>query len=220
MAEDPKDAEIASALRQYGMTFEAGEILFREGDAADRAILLDDGRVRIFKRLGGAERGLKVLGRGGLLGEDALCMDAKRSATAIALVSGRAIVFDEQTLPELLVQCPLLGAGIVQQLAQRARDAEDRIQIGMLRDSQSRVVLGLLRAAQAAGESKLSLSPLDLSARVGLDVDAVKHTVGLLREAEYVRITDQQLEVPNVDALSELYGLLETGEEILGGGSH
>jgi CRP-like cAMP-binding protein len=220
MTEHPKDAEIASALRQYGVTFEAGEVLFREGEVADRALLLDDGRVRIWKRLGGAERGLKVLGKGGLLGEDALCADAKRAATAIALVSGRAIAFDVQSLPVLLAQCPLLGAGLIEQLAQRARDAEDRIQIGSLRDSQSRVVLGLLRAAQTAGSGRLSLSPLDLSARVGLDVDAVKHAVSLLREADYVRISDQQLEVPNVDALSELYGLLETGEEILGGGSN
>jgi len=98
----------------------------------------------------------------------------------------------------------------------------------MLRDSQSKVVVALLKLAQqllgvggrADGPILLSVSPMDLSARVGLDVDSVKRIVQELRNAGYLRITDERVEVPDPEALRELYGLLGVKDQILGGDSH
>lgn len=224
MASDPKTADSAGVFERLGRSFEAGEVLYREGDAADVAYLIDDGRVRLVKRLGGSERGLRLARPGDLLGEEALIPDQKRDADAISLTFVKLLAFDSTSLPSLLADYPTLGAELVTRLVLRAKQAEDRIQISMLRDSQTKVVLGLMRAAHSLarvekGPLVLELSPLELSARVGLDVDAVKRTVQQLTEADYVRVSEEALEIPDLEALQELYGLLEASEEIVGGDS-
>jgi transposase len=49
---------------------------------------------------------------------------------------------------------------------------------------------------------------------VGLAVDAVKTCVQRLREGQYVRVVDEQLEVLDVDALRKLYGLLGVKDQL------
>lgn len=222
MASDPKHADSAGVFERLGRRFEAGEVLYREGDPANVAYLVDDGRVRLVKRLGGTERGLRVVRRGDLFGEEALLPEARRDVDALSLTAVKLVAFDGDSLRTLLSEHPSLGAELVKRLVLRAKQAEDRIQISMLRDSQTKVVMGLMRAAHGvagaqSGPLTLELSPLELSARVGLDVEAVKRTVQRLTEADYVRVSEEALEIPNLEALQELYGLLEAGEEIVGG---
>jgi hypothetical protein len=91
----------------------------------------------------------------------------------------------------------------------------------MLRDQPSRVVNTLLRlaatSARGAGEQVLTISPLELSSRVGLDVDAVKRAVQQLRDGGYVRIADEKIIIPDLAALRQLYELLGMKEEVRGG---
>jgi CRP/FNR family transcriptional regulator, cyclic AMP receptor protein len=114
---------------------------------------------------------------------------------------------------------------MVQQLVRRLRDAEDQIEIMMLRDAQSKIVASVIKATQQAlatggvrqdGSIRVAISPMELSSRVGLDVDAVKRGIQRLREGQYLRVVDEQLEVLDVDALRRLYGLLGVKDEIRG----
>ncbi len=210
---------------RFGRRFEAGEVVYREGEAANEAYLLEEGRVRLIKRVRGAERSLMVLKPGDLFGESALLVGAPRSSTAIALVPGVALALDQTTLQNLLEHNPTVAARIVQQLVRRLRDAEDQIEIMMLSDTQSKVVSALLKLAQqsreagpAAGAASFSISPMELSTRVGLDVDTVKRAVQQLRESQYLRVSDERLEVPDIEALRRLYGLLGVKDEIRGEG--
>jgi hypothetical protein len=57
---------------------------------------------------------------------------------------------------------------------------------------------------------------MELSARVGLDVDAVKRTVQQLREGQYLKVSEAKLEVPDIEALRKLYGLLGVKEDLRG----
>jgi hypothetical protein len=57
---------------------------------------------------------------------------------------------------------------------------------------------------------------VELSTRVGLDVEAVKSTVQRLRDKQYIRITGERIEIPDVDALRRLYVLLGTRDELAG----
>jgi CRP/FNR family transcriptional regulator, cyclic AMP receptor protein len=61
------------------------------------------------------------------------------------------------------------------------------------------------------------VSPLELSARVGLDVDAVKRAVQQLRDGGYLRIVDEKILVPDLEALRQLYQLLGMKEDVRGG---
>jgi hypothetical protein len=92
----------------------------------------------------------------------------------------------------------------------------------MVRDAQSKVVIALLKLAQHQLGSEgrvptLQITPLELSAQVGLDVDSVKRIVLGLRESGYVRVQDEKVEIPDVEALRELYSLFGVKDQLLGG---
>jgi len=208
---------------RFGRPFEAGDVIFREGEIGTEAYLLQEGRVRLIKRVRGAERSLMVLKPGDLFGESALLVGAARSSTAIALSSGLALALDQATLHNLLEKNPNVASRIVQQLVRRLRDAEDQIEIMMLTDTQSKVVSALLKLAQAAragstSAASFTISPMELSTRVGLDVDTVKRAVQQLREGQYLRVEGERLEVPDIEALRRLYALLGVKDEIRGEG--
>ncbi len=208
---------------RFGRRFEAGDVIFREGDHAHEAYLLEEGRVRLIKRVRGLERSLMVLRPGDLFGESALLTGARRSSTALALSPTLALSLDQTTLHGLLEKNPLVASRVVKQLVRRLRDAEDQIEVMMLSDVQSKIVNALLKLAQQAFEGgeiatgvALTISPMELATRVGLDVDTVKRGVQQLREGNYIRVTEERLEIPDVDALERLYGLLGLGDEIRG----
>lgn len=218
-------------LSRYGRRFGAGTVLFRDGEPATEAFLLQEGRVRLLKQAGRLERSLRVVRPGDLFGESALVRGATRSSTALALDDVVALAFDHATFEQVLATSPEVSGRVLRQLMRRLRDAEDQIEILMLRDAQSKVVVALLKRAQqeqfaqseASGGGRpdsnqifLTLSPLELSAQVGLDVDTVKRIVAQLRETGHVRILDERIEVSNLDSLRDLYGLLGIKDQLRG----
>jgi CRP/FNR family transcriptional regulator, cyclic AMP receptor protein len=209
-------------LSRYGRRFSVGQVIFQDGEPANEAFLLQEGRVRLIKRVGAVERGLRVLRPGDLFGESALTQGAPRNSTAVALDDCTALALDNATFQQVLASNPTASARVLQQLIRRLRDAEDQIEILMLRDTQSKVVVALTKLAQQAitagqNDASLGVSPMELSARVGLDVDTVKRNVQQLRDSGYVRINDERVEIPDLDALRELFGLLGVKEQIVGG---
>ena len=224
----PGNEAQARLLSRYGRRFSAGTVLFRDGEPATEAFLLQDGRVRLLKQAGRMERSLRVVRPGDLFGESALLRGAARSSTAVALDDVVALAFDHATFEQVLATSPEVAGRVLNQLIRRMRDAEDQIEILMLRDGQSKVVVALMKLAQqeqlaspdvprdAPGQISLTLSPLELSAQVGLDVDTVKRIVAQLRETGHIRIQDERVEVPNLDSLRDLYSLLGLKDQLRG----
>ena len=211
------DAGALVLLEQYGRPFTQGEILFREGTPATEAFLLHSGRVRLLKRVRAVERSLSVLKTGDLFGEGALLDGVMRSSTAVALSDGVALVLDRPALRTVVERLPSLSERILSQLVRRLRDAEDQIEVLMLRDTQSKVISALLKMSRAtAGPADLSVSPVELSSRVGLDIETVKRIVQRLRDQQYLRIVGERVEIPDLEALRRLYALLGSKEELRG----
>jgi CRP/FNR family cyclic AMP-dependent transcriptional regulator len=211
-------------LSRYGRRFAAGSVLFRDGDPATEAFLLQEGRVRLIKHAGAMERSLRVVRPGDLFGEGALVKGALRTSTALALDDTVVLAFDQATFDQVLSSSPEVAARVLSQLIRRLRDAEDQIEILMLRDAQSKVVVALMKLGQQQlaqdgrpnGQVALTLSPLELSAHAGLDVDTVKRIVAQLRDRGYVQIHEERVELPDLDNLRELYGLLGVKDQLRG----
>jgi CRP-like cAMP-binding protein len=216
-------AERQRLLERFGRTLAAGEVVYNEGQSADHCFLLHEGRVRLVKRIRGAERSLTVLKPGDLFGEDALLTKVSRTASAVALTDVRILALDRPTFGVLLSTNPEVATRLVEQLVRRLRSAEEQLENAMLRDHPSRVVNTLLKLVSGSEPTPegyvVSVSPLELSSRVGLDVDAVKKAVQQLRDGGYLRIVDERIVVPDADALRQLYQLLGTKEEVRGVGA-
>jgi CRP/FNR family transcriptional regulator, cyclic AMP receptor protein len=164
---------------------------------------------------------LMILRAGDLFGESAFINGALRSSTAIALSDGVALALDNAAFQDLVDNDRSVSSRVVEQLVRRLRDAEDQIEIMMLRDGQSKIVSALLKLAQRAkaedtAGALLLISPMELSTRVGMDVETVKRGVQKLREGKYLRVVDEKVEIPDVDSLRRLFQLLGVKDEIQG----
>ena len=83
------EGERARLIDRYGRHFLAGDAIFRDGDDAHEAFLLEAGRIRILKRIRMVERSLMVLRPGDLFGELALVDEGgARNSSAVALTDG------------------------------------------------------------------------------------------------------------------------------------
>ena len=66
------------------LTFEAGDVLFREGDAPDAAYVVIDGTVEITVQTSGGPQMVNTLGQSDVVGETAIFGEVPRTATATA----------------------------------------------------------------------------------------------------------------------------------------
>jgi CRP/FNR family cyclic AMP-dependent transcriptional regulator len=66
------------------LTFEAGDVIFHEGDAPDAAYVVIDGAVEITIQTPGGPRVVNTLGQSDIVGEAAIFGDMPRTATATA----------------------------------------------------------------------------------------------------------------------------------------
>jgi CRP/FNR family cyclic AMP-dependent transcriptional regulator len=205
-------------FEHYGRRHPAGKAIFKEGEPADLCYLLQEGRVRLTKHVRAMEHSIGVLRPGEIFGEDSLVPNASRSSSAVALTDVTALAFDRETFGMLLSGNPNVGFRLLEQLVSRLRDAEERLENKMLRDHPSRVINTLLRLATinrpSDGVYALDVSPLELSSRVGLDVDAVKQVIAQLRDGGYLRIQAERVVIMDLEALRRLYELLGVKEQV------
>jgi signal transduction histidine kinase len=80
----------------------AGEELFAEGAAGERAFIISEGEIEIVKRTGEREVLLAVRKPGEVIGEMALLQDAPRSATAKAKTDARLLAIPKAELDVLM----------------------------------------------------------------------------------------------------------------------
>jgi len=102
----------------YRIELRSGEVLFREGDAATAAYLIESGRLRITAQHEGAQMVLGDLGPGTLVGEMAVLDDQPRSASATALEACVLTPIDSTQFAERLAAAdPVVRALLLSQLS-------------------------------------------------------------------------------------------------------
>lgn len=83
--------------------FQAGETIFREGEAGYIAYFIEEGSVEILKKgADGEDRQLAVVTRGEIIGEMALIDNVPRSASARAVDPVTCIVISAKTFTQMI----------------------------------------------------------------------------------------------------------------------
>jgi CRP-like cAMP-binding protein len=124
-------AKVAAIARPRRL--EAGQPVFREGDAGAEMYVVVSGRVRISKRVPGVgEEALSILDAGSYFGEMAMIDDSPRSADALAHAPCELAVLQRDDLEQLMfvdkdVAYVLLWT-FVRTLSARLRETNDKIQ--------------------------------------------------------------------------------------------
>lgn len=105
--------------------FDAGEYIFREGDAGRHMYAVRSGSVEFRKAVpGGQPRVLQRIGPGAVFGEVALVEDVPRSADAIAVEATELAEIDHSHFVYLVGQQPAFAIMVMQMLSQRLRGGE------------------------------------------------------------------------------------------------
>ena len=107
--------------------FRSGDLLFRQGDEADKVFLVRRGLVEIFAEKSGRRRRLNLRGRGEIIGEMALLDGLGRSASAVARTHVEARTLDREVFDRLLTQRPALVRSLTRNLSYRMRELQDSL---------------------------------------------------------------------------------------------
>ena len=102
----------------------AGEILLREGDPADFAVLILAGTIEVFVERGGKDLILTEASPGTILGELALLCGIPRSASARAKKKSTVLKWSDETLRTLLLRDRSLAQRIFRQALRTLIDKE------------------------------------------------------------------------------------------------
>jgi CRP/FNR family cyclic AMP-dependent transcriptional regulator len=117
MADTPIDFGILAGAGASTCEFKAGEVIFKQGDAASEFFVIQSGKVDI--RLG--NRLLGTLSDRDIFGEMALIDAAPRSATAIAASDVKLVPVGEKQFLFLVSQTPHFALNVMRVLARRLR---------------------------------------------------------------------------------------------------
>jgi len=205
-------------LERFGKHFDAGTTIFNKDEPAEQVFMITSGRVRLVKQVRGVLRDIAILKNGDIFGESALLPGQRRDVSAVALGDCELLVLGAEEFDKLIHERSEISVKLVKQLIRRLATSEEQIENMLLRDNQSKIVNTLLKIADLQAEEDgvlrtLSVTPLELASRIGIDVDSVKRGVLHLRKKHYIKIKSEKIEISDIEALRKLYKLLEANEE-------
>jgi signal transduction histidine kinase len=123
---------------------ESGQVLFAEGDTGDRAYVIEEGQLEVFKTSEGRETLLAVRGSGDVIGEMALLENLPRNASVRARGSTRLLAVRKEQFEKLLETSQSAARVLFYTVLQRWRATE-----AVLRHSERMAQLGVLTAGVA-----------------------------------------------------------------------
>jgi CRP-like cAMP-binding protein len=117
MANAPTDFRILVGAGVPVREFKAGDVIFKQGDAAEELFIIQSGEVEI--RLG--NRMLEKISNYNFFGEMALIDSVPRSATAVAVTDVKLIPVGEKQFLFLVSNTPYFALNVMRILARRLR---------------------------------------------------------------------------------------------------
>lgn len=107
------------AFTSERITYEAGQVLFQQGDVGDSAYIIVDGSASVLVETGGGEIEVATLGRNDFVGEIAILCDVPRTATVKALSQTVTLRITRDLFFRLVAEFPEMSVEIMRELASR-----------------------------------------------------------------------------------------------------
>ena len=115
---DPARLKLLAFTSERG-NFAEGQKFFQQGDAADAAYVILQGKADVAVDSTGGEIKIAELGQNAIVGEMGILSDSPRSATIIAAAPTTALRIDKRVFLELLTQFPQMSIAVMRELASR-----------------------------------------------------------------------------------------------------
>jgi CRP/FNR family transcriptional regulator len=194
-------------------SFEAGQVVFREGDDSDTCYVVCSGHARAIRsHSDGRTITLATFGAGEVFGELAMFGNEKRSATVEAIEAVEAIAILGPDMRRVLREHPEISAKLVTTLGRRLRAANERLASQSFQTVQSRVaqVVSQLVAQERAeagddqeaeGDIVLTITQAEVAQLAGSSRESASRFLAVLERAGIVSQGRGKLTVHDAAAL-------------------
>ena len=117
------------AFTSERVAFEAGHVLFNEGDMGDAAYIIMEGEVEVSVGSPAGPVVVATLGRNAFLGEIAILCDVPRTATITARQRLVCLRISKELFLRLINEFPQMAVSVVRELARRLEQTNNKLRV-------------------------------------------------------------------------------------------
>jgi CRP-like cAMP-binding protein len=186
--------------------FEAGEVVFKEGDEGTTCYIVRSGQARaIREHPDGRSITLAHFAPGDIFGEMAMLDGERRSATVETTEATEAIAILSSDMHRLLREHPDMSVKLIAALGQRLRDTNERLARQSFQTVQSRVAAALAAlvaaADEAGGDVLITITQAELAQLAGSSRESASRFLAVLERAGIITQGRGKLTVHDAEAL-------------------
>ena len=192
--------------------FEAGEIVFKEGDEGSTCYIVRSGRARaVHEHPDGRSITLAHFAPGDIFGEMSMFDGERRSATVETTEGTEAIAILSADMHRLLREHPDISVKLIAALGQRLRDTNERLARQSFQTVQSRVAAVLAQLVEAAhaeagedseGDVTITTTQAELAQLAGSSRESASRFLAVLERAGIITQGRGRLTVHDAEALA------------------
>lgn len=188
-AEEMLEVVMTAAHRKY----KKGEIIYLEGEAAEKLYVINSGKVKIYKETEeGKEQIIRILHEGDFMGELSLFTRSILTNNAEAVEPATVCILDSNKINALIETHPSIALKIMKELSIRLEKTEKLMESMGLRDVEQRVADILLEMADGSNIFNLSISKKDLAAHIGMSQETLSRKLSSFQELGWIRQEGQR----------------------------
>ena len=194
----------------YERQFAAGDVIFDEGQAGEALFVIQAGTIELVRGGGDGIRTIARHGPGEFFGEIAVLLGRPRTSRAVAATDARLLQLDRATFEAMCLDRPEIALRVIQRLAGRAIELEQRLSALGVDDLLRPVVRVLMRGGRPGEKgTRVETTLRKLANEAGLRMNEAHRALNQLLDQKLVRLIDDVIEVHDLDALA---AALDPGE--------
>jgi CRP/FNR family transcriptional regulator len=207
---DLSDKELSFlAARAVPHHFEAGKIIFSEGEPCAGLYVIESGAVKVFKvSPGGREQVLTIEGAGGSVAELPVFDGGAYPASAATLSESSLLLVRKRDFQALCLEHPEVALKVLKVVGSRLRKLVGIIEELSFTTVRHRLAALLLRLAERKGkrtaqgvELTLRASNQELAAHIGTVRELVSRNLSRLQAKGILKLDGKKVVIPDLEAL-------------------
>lgn len=206
------DAELG--LMAEGMSrlhFEAGTVVFGEGDICRELLIVEEGEVKLLKSaLNGRQQLLSIERKGGALTEVAVFDGGRYPATAEASNSTTLLRLPADSFREICVRNPEMALKVFKVFARKVRHLVGLVEELSFSTVRARLIAYLIGLAEQSGRPtsgdicfQLNENNEQLAARLGTVRELISRNLGRLHGDKLIEMKKRTVTIANLSVLRE-----------------
>ncbi|MFW6270669.1 MAG: Crp/Fnr family transcriptional regulator [Bacillota bacterium] len=190
--------------------YSQNDVLFYQGDPGENVFFLKKGKVKALKRSSdGEEQILDIFQRGDVFGEVVLFGVEDYPASAIAMEEVEVATLSKIAFKNYFYKNPDLGWGMLQEMARKLRQAQNKIETLGLKDTKGRVATLLIdllyRFGDIDSKAVLELNRQEMANFIGSSRETVSRTLSDFKNEGLIEISGNRIYIKDMQGLRSGY---------------